>query len=52
MTGYLTNFAKTGNPNGDGLPLWQTHGEAPDRIMVFSDETASQQNAGEIMKKE
>ena len=22
MTDYLTNFAKSGNPNGDGLPLW------------------------------
>ena len=52
MAGYLTSFAKTGNPNGGDLPLWQTHGEAPDKIMVFSDETASQQNAGEIMKKE
>lgn len=22
MSSYLTNFAKTGNPNGDGLPEW------------------------------
>ena len=22
MIGYWTNFAKTGNPNGDDLPLW------------------------------
>ena len=22
MTDYLTNFAKFGNPNGDGMPAW------------------------------
>lgn len=27
MTDYLTNFAKTGNPNGDGLPTWETSGK-------------------------
>ena len=49
MAGYLTNFAKTGDPNGEALPQWQTHKEAPDKIMVFSDETAYQQNADNIM---
>jgi para-nitrobenzyl esterase len=25
MSGYWTNFAKTGNPNGQGLPNWQLY---------------------------
>lgn len=25
MVSYWTNFAKTGNPNGDGLPSWQPY---------------------------
>ena len=24
MTAYLTNFARSGNPNGIGLPTWDT----------------------------
>ena len=24
MSDYLVNFVKTGNPNGDGLPVWET----------------------------
>ena len=27
MTGYLTNFAKTGNPNGEGLTAWGPAGK-------------------------
>ena len=27
MTGYLTNFAKTGNPNGEGLTAWEPAGK-------------------------
>ena len=32
MTDYLTNFAKTGNPNGEGLVAWQPNGKRALRI--------------------
>jgi para-nitrobenzyl esterase len=41
MQGYWTNFAKTGNPNGPGLPPWPGLGTA-DTLMVFgADGTAA-----------
>ncbi len=30
MVDYWTNFMKTGNPNGDGLPQWKTYTEEED----------------------
>lgn len=33
MVSYLTNFAKFGNPNGDGLPLWQSIKESKNKDM-------------------
>jgi para-nitrobenzyl esterase len=37
MMAYLANFAKTGNPNGAGLPVWQkwSNREGRPKVMVF-----------------
>lgn len=32
---YWTNFAKTGDPNGPGLPAWPRYNAAKDQIMIF-----------------
>ena len=29
LAAYLANFARSGNPNGEGLPLWETAGHGP-----------------------
>ncbi|EGF91823.1 para-nitrobenzyl esterase [Asticcacaulis biprosthecium C19] len=33
---YWVNFAKTGNPNGAGLPVWQAYDPATDPILDFA----------------
>jgi para-nitrobenzyl esterase len=39
MSDYWVNFAKTGNPNGEGLPLWKAFDRASPEIMEFDSET-------------
>jgi para-nitrobenzyl esterase len=34
---YWTNFAKTGDPNGDGLPRWPEFKTAPGQVMILGD---------------
>jgi para-nitrobenzyl esterase len=33
MRGYLVNFARTGDPNGPGLPRWEKYSAAGRRVM-------------------
>ena len=35
MSTYWTNFARTGNPNGDGLPVWPRYAVAQDESLEF-----------------
>ena len=38
MQRYWLNFARAGDPNGEGLPCWETYSEAPDRPLCFDAE--------------
>ncbi|WP_420139965.1 carboxylesterase/lipase family protein [Sphingomonas sp.] len=38
ISAYLVNFAKTGDPNGGGLPAWPKYDAASDQLMDFSAE--------------
>ena len=37
MASYWVNFAKTGNPNGDGLPPWPAYKRDQDEVLEFGD---------------
>ena len=37
IAAYLVNFARTGNPNGAGLPEWPRYSRAKDEIVDFTD---------------
>ena len=37
LQGYWINFARTGNPNGPGLPTWPAYTLKDDTLMAFSE---------------
>lgn len=49
MASYWVNFAKTGNPNGAGLPEWKSYNKEVGNIMVLGDKISTQQG---LFKKE
>lgn len=38
MLSFWANFARSGDPNGEGLPHWPTVSEAPGRVLNFDSE--------------
>ncbi|MDE0349454.1 MAG: carboxylesterase family protein, partial [Gammaproteobacteria bacterium] len=36
MSGYWTNFAKSGDPNGEGLPEWPAYGAEAEQVLDIS----------------
>ena len=41
MSSYWVNFAKTGNPNGVGLPEWKRYDKQAGNILEFGDKTTT-----------
>lgn len=43
MSAYWVNFAKTGNPNGEGLPEWKAYEKATGHILTIEENTSSKE---------
>ncbi|KAG1053986.1 hypothetical protein G6F43_003976 [Rhizopus delemar] len=44
ISGAIAQFAKTGDPNRDGLPLWPLHNEEERSALIFDSEVYSENN--------
>lgn len=42
MHAYWANFAKTGNPNGAGLPQWPTYDAAKDELLILTPDAGAE----------
>ena len=42
ISAYLVNFARTGDPNGPGLPAWPRYAAATDQLMDFTPDATAQ----------
>ena len=45
VNAYWTNFAKTGDPNGPGLPAWPRYAAAKDQLMNFQPDGTARSEA-------
>jgi len=41
VSSYWVNFAKTGNPNGEGLPLWPAYNATGSQVMILGEKTGA-----------
>lgn len=52
MAAYLVNFARSGNPNGEGLPAWEPIDATHSEVMMFGDTDvhSGMPDAGELQQ--
>ena len=48
MMTYWANFVKFGDPNGDGMPVWEKHAMGDERCMLLN----AQPHMGDVPRKE